>query len=140
MYEVKHRSIWEHEQFSLTVERRNLKWLGDASRDYINEIARVNQLDQMADTGALKGKIFKRKALDEKKVRGLGYLGLSAFGYLKLTSLSLMFGSAVLPSVAIAGATMAGLKSFGEQQTIQSITPKDEGVFEIVYNVSPLRS
>jgi hypothetical protein len=27
MYEVRHRSVWEHEQFSFTVERRNLKFL-----------------------------------------------------------------------------------------------------------------
>jgi len=38
MYEVKHRSVWEHEQFSMLVERRNLKWLQDANRDFIMEI------------------------------------------------------------------------------------------------------
>ena len=38
MYEVRHRSIWEHEQFSLNVERRNLKWLFEANKDYMQEI------------------------------------------------------------------------------------------------------
>ena len=35
MYEVSNRSVWEHEQFSLNVERRNLKWLYEANKDFI---------------------------------------------------------------------------------------------------------
>lgn len=140
MYEVKNRSIWEHEQFSLTVERRNLKWLHDANHDYIHELAMVNQLDQLADTGALGGKIFKKKLMNESKVHGLGYLGLSAFGYMKLTSLSLMMGGPLLPSLAVAGAAMMGLNQFSERSVITSITPKDEGVLEITYMITPLKS
>jgi hypothetical protein len=45
MYEVRHRSVWEHDQFSLTVERRNLKWLAEANRDFIHEVQRINHLD-----------------------------------------------------------------------------------------------
>lgn len=140
MYEVKHRSVWEHEQFSLTVERRNLKWLHDANRDYIHELAMVNQLDQLADTGALSGKIFKKKLLNEQKVHGLAYLGLASYGYLKLTSLSLMLGGPLLPSLVVAGTAMLGLQQFSERQVITSIAAQPDGMLEISYNETPLKS
>jgi len=118
MYEVRHRSVWEHEQFSLTVERHNLKWLHEANRDFIHEVQRINHLDQMADTASLKGAVFKKKALDEDKVKGLGALGLSMWGYFKLQALSLMVGTSVLPSVAVVGGLMYGLNKFSEKQTV----------------------
>ena len=45
MYEVRHRSVYEHEEFSMTVERRNLKWLYEANKDFIQEMNHVNQID-----------------------------------------------------------------------------------------------
>jgi hypothetical protein len=53
LYEVQNRSVWEHEEFSFKVERRNLRWLFDASQDYIQEIDRINYLENMADHGSL---------------------------------------------------------------------------------------
>ena len=45
MYEVRHRSVWEHEQFSLNVERRNLKMLYEANLDFNSEMNRVDQFE-----------------------------------------------------------------------------------------------
>lgn len=35
MYEVQNRSIDEHEEFSMAMERKNLRWLYDANIDYV---------------------------------------------------------------------------------------------------------
>ena len=36
MYEVQNRSIDEHEEFSMQLERKNLRWLYDANMDYVS--------------------------------------------------------------------------------------------------------
>lgn len=139
MYEVKHRSVWEHEQFSMIVERRNLKWLQDANRDFIMEIQRINYLDQMADITKLsKTKVFKRKFLNEDKVRGLVAWGGAAFGYMKLTTLSLMMGK-FLPSAAITGAVMYGIMKWNDRNVVQDIELADDGQFKVRYHASMLR-
>lgn len=68
MYEVRHRSVHEHEEFSMTVERRNLKWLYEANKDFIQEMSHVNQIDQMVDTAQLKGSVFRSKYLNPQRV------------------------------------------------------------------------
>ena len=45
MYEVQNRSIDEHEEFSMTLERQNLRWLYQANLDYIGEMQRVSAFD-----------------------------------------------------------------------------------------------
>jgi len=35
MYEVQNRSIDEHEEFSMQMERKSLPWLYEANSDYI---------------------------------------------------------------------------------------------------------
>jgi len=114
MYEVRHRSIWEHEQFSLSVERRNLRWLAEANRDFIHEIHRINHLDQLADTSRLNGQVFKKKMFNESKVKGLGAFGLAAFGYMNMTAFTLMMGP-LIPGAAIAGSLMFGMNQFAER-------------------------
>lgn len=47
MYEVQNRSIDEHEEFSLTLERQNIRWLYQANLDYIGEMQRVTTLDNL---------------------------------------------------------------------------------------------
>lgn len=42
LYEVRHRSMLEHEAFSFKVERRNLKQLYKANVEYVDEVARYN--------------------------------------------------------------------------------------------------
>lgn len=136
MYEVRHRSVWEHEQFSLSVERRNLKWLAEANRDFIHEIHRINHLDQLADTSRLNGQVFKKKMFNESKVKGLGAFGLAAFGYMNMTAFSLMMGP-LIPSAAIVGTIMFGMNQFAERQTIKDIKALENGNMLITYFVSP---
>lgn len=136
MYEVRHRSIWEHEQFSLTVERRNLKWLAEANRDFIHEIHRINHLDQLADTSRLVGKVFKKKMFNEAKIKGIGAFGLAAFGYMNMTAFTLMMGP-LAPSAAIVGSLMYGMNQFAERQTIKDIEALADGQMKITFLVSP---
>lgn len=51
MYEVQNRSIDEHEQFSLKLERQNLNWLYKANVDFITEMDRVNFFEKLVDHG-----------------------------------------------------------------------------------------
>jgi len=139
MYEVKHRSIWEHEQFSLSVERRNLKWLHDANRDFLMELQRVNHLDQMADMSKLsQTRIFKKKLLNEDKVRGLVAWGASAYGYMKLTSLTLMMGK-FLPSAAITAGVVYGMMKWNDKNTISEMEMMADGNVKIKYSSGLLK-
>lgn len=111
MYEVSNRSVWEHEQFSLNVERRNLKWLYEANKDFIQEMSHVNYFDQLADTGALKGKVFKMKALNPQRLRGLTAFGLTYLGYTNFTAISLLVGPTI-PILGLAASAFYGMTSF----------------------------
>ena len=109
MYEVRHRSVWEHEQFSLNVERRNLKMLYKANLDFNSEMNRVDQFEQMADHVSLKGKVFKMKALSPARLRGATAFGLSFYAYSNLTAITLMTGP-TLPLVGIAAGLFYGMR------------------------------
>jgi hypothetical protein len=43
LYEVRHRSMLEHEAFSFKVDRRNLTHLYKANCEYVNEVSQYNQ-------------------------------------------------------------------------------------------------
>lgn len=120
MYEVRHRSVWEHEQFSLNVERRNLKMLYEANLDFNSEMIRVDQYEQMADHLSLKGKVFKMKTLSPQRLRGIAAFGFSIYAYTNLTAITLMTGP-TLPIVAIAAGAFYGMKSFSEREVVSSI-------------------
>lgn len=64
MYEVSNRSVYEHETFSFSVERRNLNDLYLANLNFAREIALQNKEQTIADYGVLNGKLLKRKPLD----------------------------------------------------------------------------
>lgn len=55
----------EHEAFSFTIERENLKWLYNANQDFTKEMMRVNTVDDMTQHAKLGGLIFKRKSMDQ---------------------------------------------------------------------------
>jgi len=38
MQEIKSRSVSEHKEFSFNIERKNIKWLSKANRDFCREI------------------------------------------------------------------------------------------------------
>jgi len=42
---------------------------------------RANALEDLNAHANLKGKVFKRKTMDPKKLYGLGYFGAGAFSY-----------------------------------------------------------
>jgi len=125
MYEVQNRSIYEHEQFSMGVERKNLKWLYNANMDYVNEIRTINALDNFVEHGALKGSIFKQKMLSPRKLKGVAAFGIAGSAYASFTTLSLMLGPTA-PAVGIV-APMYGTSAFDERGTITQIDYVAEG-------------
>ena len=111
MYEVKNRSIYEHEQFSFSMERRNLKWLWDSNNDYVQEISRVNHIDQLADTARLNGKVFKMKMMTPNRLKGIVSFAAAGAAYSHWVSMTLMFGP-TLPAFGIAAAAVYGMSQF----------------------------
>jgi hypothetical protein len=139
IYEVKNRSIHEHESFSFALERANLKWLYEANIDYIREINKVSHLEQMADTGVLKGKIFKAKILTPSRVKGIASIGASIAAYKNLTMLTLMLGP-MAPVAAIVGTAVYGMNQFAEQESISTIEHLENGNLSLKINKTPLVS
>lgn len=93
-------------------------------------------LDQYAHSH-LKGKIFKRKGLDPYKLKGLGYLGISALSYSKFSVLALHFGH-TLPFLGIVGTALAGMTNLTEGNKINSIEWVKDGEHKgkLKFNVS----
>lgn len=87
----------------------------------------------------LKGKVFKKKMLSEDKVKGLAAVGFSAYGYMKLTALSLMMGP-MLPMSAIAASFVYGMSQFSERNTISEIEALPNGFLKITYLVTPVKT
>lgn len=51
LYEVRHRSMLEHEAFSFKVDRRNLSQLYRANCEYVNEVSQYNQAQNFVNIG-----------------------------------------------------------------------------------------
>lgn len=131
MYEVKQRSIWEHETFSMTVDRRSLKWLHDANRDFLMELQQVNLLDQLQDIEKLnENTIYQAKFLSEDKQKGLAAWAATALAYSKFTALTLLMGK-MLPSAAITAGIMYGMHKFNDVATVQKIEMLEGGNYKI---------
>lgn len=92
LYEIQNRSVEEHEAFSFQIERQNLKWLYNANQDFTKEMDRASAIEDLEAHHSLKGKIFKRKMMDPKKVHGLGYFGLAGMTYAFFPQLALHVG------------------------------------------------
>lgn len=128
MYDVQNRSIYEHQQFSFSVERRNLKWLQDANSDFILEKSRVQMYETMADHGQLKGKAFKLKTLNPRRLKGVGAFGISAFAWGHLVPLKLMLGPTA-PLAFVSGSLLYSMYQLNERDVISAIEPIQEGEF-----------
>lgn len=128
MYEVQNRSIYEHQQFSFGVERRNLKWLQQANTDFVQEMARVQLFETLADHGQLKGKAFKLKALNPRRLKGVSALGAAGFTWGHLVPLKLMFGPTA-PLAFVSGSLLYGMFQLNENSVISAIEPINEGEF-----------
>jgi Holliday junction resolvase-like predicted endonuclease len=139
MYEVRHRSVHEHEQFSLNVERRNLKWLYEANKDFIQEMNHINQIDQMADHASLKGKVFRAKTMNPRKMKGLLSLGFSGLCYSKLVMLTLMMGPTI-PITTVAATALYGMYTFADKEYVSAIESLENGELKLTIQKSALVS
>ena len=113
MYEVQNRSLYEHEQFSIGVERQNLKWLYLANMNYVRELSHINRIDDLVDHGQLKGSLYRAKMMSPNKLKGVGALGASAFAFMHWGMLSMMMGPAA-PAVGIVALAAYGTSRFAE--------------------------
>lgn len=127
----------------MTLERQNLRWLYQANLDYIGEMERVNHLDNLVDHGALKGSVFKMKALSATRLRGLGCFTFAGLAYANLATLNLMLGPTI-PMLGIVGAAVYGARSLNEEQMVSKIEYVTEGEFKnqlrVTVNKSPFSS
>ena len=106
MYEVQNRSVNEHELFSFEVERNNLHWLYNANTDFVQEMYRVDQHDQLADYSRLgKDEVFRRRTLSPRRFKGLGAFFGSWAMYSYAPYIALYCGT----SVPVLGAVFAGV-------------------------------
>jgi len=121
MYEVQNRSVNEHELFSFVVERKNLTWLYRANAEFIQEMNRVDQMDQVADHSKLgKNEVFKRKALNPRRLKGLGAFA-SCFGLYSYAPYLAVYCGATLPMLGAVFSGLYGMLAFSESQIVNSI-------------------
>lgn len=104
MYEVQNRSIDEHDQYSFGIERKNLKFLYKANLDFVQEMKRINNLDNLVAHGKLNGSIYKQSTLTNKRKKGILALAGAIGAYSKMTALTMMVGSNVATLGIVAAA------------------------------------
>lgn len=127
MYEVQNRSVNEHELFSFNIDRANLRWLYRANIDYVQEMVKVDQLDQLADRASLgHNEVFRRRLLSPKKLKGLGGFA-SAFGLYAYAPYLTIYIGTTLPLLGAVAAGFYGMLAFSESQIINSITLIKDG-------------
>ena len=112
LYEIQNRSVDEHEAFSFSIERENLKWLYQANCDFTKEMMFVNNLENLKNHCNLGGLVFKRKAMDPYKLKGLGYFGLAAAGYSYWPYVAMYLGQTGT-TLALTAACLAGMTQLG---------------------------
>ena len=143
LYQVENRSADEHEAFSFSIERQNLKWLWEANEDFLREMGKANKIDDMSNHANLKGSIFKRKTLDPHRVKSLGYFALSGALWTYSPFLAATFGSS-FTTLAITSAAVTGMWKFNENNVINNIRVcpegQNKGMLEIVVSTSPISS
>jgi hypothetical protein len=121
MYEVQNRSVNEHELFSFEVERKNLTWLYRANADFIQEMHRVDQVDQLADHNRLgKNEVFRRRTLNPRRLKGITAFASSYGIYTYAPYLAVYLGT-TLPMLGVVCAGLYGMLAFSESQIVNSI-------------------
>ena len=127
MYEVQNRSVGEHELFSFEVERHNLRWLYNANTDFVQEMRRVDALDQVADHSRLgKNQVFKKRVLTPRRLKGVSALA-SAFGLYSYAPYLAIYIGTTMPVLGAVVAGLYGMFSFSESQIVNSITLIKDG-------------
>lgn len=97
----------EHEAFSFDIERQNLKWLWSAHQDFLKEMDKATNVQELANHKALDGLIFKRKAMNPNRLTGLGYFAASFGIWAYFPQLALHLGSNIT-SFAFAATALRG--------------------------------
>ena len=121
MYEVQNRSVSEHELYSFDVERSNLRWLYRANTDYVQEMRKVDALDQLADHSRLgKDEVFRKRALNPRRIKGDGAFA-SAYGLYAYAPYLTIYLGTTLPVLGAVAAGLYGMLAFSESQIINSI-------------------
>jgi hypothetical protein len=126
LYEVKNRSIHEHELYSFKVERENLKWVYKANLGFLEEMARETAIEHAADQKQLKGAVFRRKLLNPSRLKGVAAFATSLGIYSYLPYIAVYLGSTV-PVLTACAAGIYGLLEFGETNVINKINVVHEG-------------
>lgn len=126
MYEVQNRSIDEHDQYSFGIERKNLKFLYKANLDFVQEMKRINNLDNLVAHGKLNGSIYKQSTLTNKRKKGILALAGAIGAYSKMTALTMMVGSNVA-TLGIVAAAYYGMMQFYDNHIISQVDFITEG-------------
>lgn len=100
--------------------------LAKAREDFIEEMNKIEVLDQCSDHAALKGLVYKRKTLNPRRVKGLGAFATTWGIYSYLPYLSVYFGS-TFPILAACTAGLYGMFAFSESQIVNTIKVIEEG-------------
>ena len=90
-----------------------MKWLQRANSDFILEKTKINAVDQVLHAGNLKGKVYRRKLLNPKRLKGVGAFVASYSIYSYLPYIAVSLGSTV-PIVAACAAGLYGMLAFTE--------------------------
>ena len=133
LYEVKNRSVSEHEAFSFEIQRENLKWLWNANQDFSREMERLNALEDLTAHANLGGAIFKRKAMSPARLYGVGCFGAAGVTYTNFHMFASVLGSSAT-LFGITAASIAGMINLNEKNVINSIHFVEGGALKI--NVS----
>jgi hypothetical protein len=111
----------EHELFSFKVERSNIRWLYQANADFIQEMRRVDALDQLADHKSLKlNEVFRRRTLNPRRLKGLGAFASALGLYTYAPYLTIYLGT-TMPIFGAVAAGLYGMLAFSESQIVNSI-------------------
>lgn len=126
MYEVQNRTVGEHEAYSFNIERENLKLLSNANRVFLQEMDRLNKIDDLRAHANLNGAIFRRKPLSLKRYTGLASFGLAGLTYSYFPQVAGLLGKN-LTWLGVSGLSFYGMVSFREHNVVNSISIISEG-------------
>lgn len=89
-------------------------------------MGRVYQLDELIAHGALKGSIFKMKAMSPARLRGFAAWSVAGASFFNMATLSLMFGPTI-PTLGIVASSYYGASSLNMRNTVTKIDYIMEG-------------
>ena len=121
MYEVRNRSVSDHEAYSFDIDRQNLNWLAKANKDFCREIMAQNDLDELRDHGKLSNAIFRRKPITVNRMQGVVGLGVAGLSIAYFPILVHHLGHFV-STFGMCAASIYGMTRFKETNVVNTIT------------------